>query len=255
MSQFFKKKIMKQFHFVFCCLLVMGLVLSLLYYAMIEQLMARNSLEYAESTAQKFNIEVEYLFEYADTLFNNLLFDENIERIMHTPFSSKTPAYLNALHTSFSSYRLMNPDLAEIALVTPEMSWSSYFDAATLRKLGEEMSDAHGTICFGLKNSPLWRAWAVRNSCLCLDIMFMACMTATCTASIWVASFYRWISPSPQFNCLYRSGLQPVLFCWIKMAWRFHLIAAMKSISRSGNKGWRLGMDIGLWGLVKLRIT
>ena len=155
MSQFFKKKIMKQFHFVFCCLLVMGLVLSLLYYAMIERLMARNSLEYAESTAQKFNIEVEYLFEYADTLFNNLLFDENIERIMHTPFSSKTPAYLNALHTSFSSYRLMNPDLAEIALVTPEMSWSSYFDAATLRKLGEEMSDAHGTICFGLKNSPL----------------------------------------------------------------------------------------------------
>ena len=79
--------------------------------------------------------QVEYLFEYADTLFNNLLFDENIERIMHTPFSSKTPAYLNALHTSFSSYRLMNPDLAEIALVTPEMSWSSYFDAVSYTHL------------------------------------------------------------------------------------------------------------------------
>ena len=155
MSQFFTKKIMKQFRFISCCLLVMGLVLSLLYYIMIERLMTKNSLEYAESIAQKFNLEIEYLFEYADTLFNNLLFDENIEQIMHTPFSSQTPAQLNSLHASFSSYRLMNPDLAEIALVTPEMSWSSYFDTTTLRKLSEEMSDAHGTICFGLKKSPL----------------------------------------------------------------------------------------------------
>ena len=119
MPSFFKKRIMKQFRLVLCCLLIMGIVLSLLCYTVIERLMTKNSTAYAQSTAQKFNVEVKYLFDRADALFSSLLFNENIEQIMHTPFSAKTPSYLNALHTQFSSYRLMNAELAEIALVTP----------------------------------------------------------------------------------------------------------------------------------------
>ena len=155
MPSFFKKRIMKQFRLVLCCLLIMGIVLSLLCYTVIERLMTKNSTAYAQSTAQKFNVEVKYLFDRADALFSSLLFNENIEQIMHTPFSAKTPSYLNALHTQFSSYRLMNAELAEIALVTPEMSWSSYFDAATLRAFSEEMRNLRGTTCFGLQQSPL----------------------------------------------------------------------------------------------------
>ena len=124
----------------------MGIVLSLLCYTVIERLMTKNSTAYAQSTAQKFNVEVKYLFDRADALFSSLLFNENIEQIMHTPFSAKTPSYLNALHTQFSSYRLMNAELAEIALVTPEMSWSSYFDAATLRAFSEEMRNLRGML-------------------------------------------------------------------------------------------------------------
>ena len=142
---------MKQFRLVLCCLLIMGIVLSLLCYTVIERLMTKNSTAYAQSTAQKFNVEVKYLFDRADALFSSLLFNENIEQIMHTPFSAKTPSYLNALHTQFSSYRLMNAELAEIALVTPEMSWSSYFDAATLRAFREGMRNLRGTTCFGLQ--------------------------------------------------------------------------------------------------------
>jgi len=155
MPSFFKKRIMKQFRLVLCCLLIMGIVLSLLCYTVIERLMTKNSTAYTQSTAQKFNVEVKYLFDRADALFSSLLFNENIEQIMHTPFSAKTPSYLNALHTQFSSYRLMNAELAEIALVTPEMSWSSYFDAATLRAFSEEMRNLRGTTCFGLQQSPL----------------------------------------------------------------------------------------------------
>ena len=155
MPSFFKKRIMKQFRLVLCCLLIMGIVLSLLCYTVIERLMTKNSTAYAQSTAQKFNVEVKYLFDRADALFSSLLFNENIEQIMHTPFSAKTPSYLNALHTQFSSYRLMNAELAEIALVTPEMSWSSYFDAATLRAFSEGMRNLRGTTCFGLQQSPL----------------------------------------------------------------------------------------------------
>ena len=80
---------MKQFRLVLCCLLIMGIVLSLLCYTVIERLMTKNSTAYAQSTAQKFIVEVKYLFDRADALFSSLLFNENIEQIMHTPFSAK----------------------------------------------------------------------------------------------------------------------------------------------------------------------
>lgn len=155
MLPFFKKKIMKQFRLVLCCLLIIGIGLSLLCYTVMERLITKNSAAYAQTTAQRFNIEVEYLFDRVDSLFNTLLFNENLERIMQTPFSEDTPTYLKAIHTQFSSYRLMNADLAEIALVTPEMAWSSYFDAATLRAFSQEMCTDRGTTCFGLHHSPL----------------------------------------------------------------------------------------------------
>ena len=153
--QFFEKKIMKQFRFVLCCLLAMGVILSVLCFVVLERLMTSNAAAYAQTTAQKFNLEVESLFERVDAMFNDLLFDENIEQMMYIPFSERTPAYLNALHARFSSYRLMNPAIAEIALVTSEMSWSGYFDNATLQQFREEMADIRSTVCFGLKESPL----------------------------------------------------------------------------------------------------
>lgn len=155
MHRFFEKKIMKQFRLVLCCLLAMGVILSGLCFVAIERLMTRNAIAYAQSTAQKFNLEIEYLFDRVDALFNDLLFDKNIEQIMDTPFSKNTPVYLNALHTRFSSYRLMDQSIAEIALVTPEMSWSSYFDTGTMQRLRGEMADIRTTVCFGLQQSPL----------------------------------------------------------------------------------------------------
>ena len=155
MRRFFEKKIMKQFRLVLCCLLAMGVILSVLCFVVIEQLMTSNAAAYAQTTAQRFNLEVEHLFKRVDAMFNDLLFDENIEQMMYAPFSERTPAYLNALNARFSSYRLMNQSIAEIALVTPEMSWSGYFDNSTLQQFREEMADVRSTVCFGLKESPL----------------------------------------------------------------------------------------------------
>ena len=73
--QFFEKKIMKQFRFVLCCLLAMGVILSVLCFVVLERLMTSNAAAYAQTTAQKFNLEVESLFERVDAMFNDLLFD------------------------------------------------------------------------------------------------------------------------------------------------------------------------------------
>lgn len=155
MKRFFQKTIEKQFRMVLYCLLAMGVLLSCLGYMAIERPMTKNAAVYAQSAAQKFNLEVEYLFKRVDALFNSLLFDQNIEQLMHTPYSARTPAYLNLLNAQFSSYSLMNQDLAEIALVTPDMAWSNYYDAATLRQFSQALDGAYGSVCFGLQGSPL----------------------------------------------------------------------------------------------------
>lgn len=155
MKRIFQKTIETQFRMVLCCLLAMGVLLSLLGYVAIERPMTKNAAIYAQSAAQKFNLEVEYVCKRVDALFNSLLFDQNIEQLMRTPYSAKTPAYLNSLSAQFSSYSLMNQDLAEIALVTPEMAWSNYYDAATLRQFSEQLEGAYGSVCLGLQRSPL----------------------------------------------------------------------------------------------------
>lgn len=155
MKRFLQKTIKQQFHMVLCCLLAMGIVLACLGYIAIERPMTKNASVYAQSAAQKFYSEMEYVCKRVDALFSSLLFDQNIEYLMRTPYSEKTPGYLNNLNTQFSSYSLMNQDLAEIALVTPDMAWSNYYDAASLRQFGTEASAADSSVCFGFQSSPL----------------------------------------------------------------------------------------------------
>lgn len=144
---------MTQFRLVLCCLLALGLALSALSYTVIQRLLEKNSQMYAQSTAQKFDLEVEALFDRVDALYNSLLFNENVESMMHTPYSDKTPTYLNALQAQFSSLRLLNPDLVDIALITPDMAWSGYFDQKSLKNFSRSMQNTRTTTCFGLQPS------------------------------------------------------------------------------------------------------
>jgi two-component system sensor histidine kinase YesM len=118
----------------------------------------KNSQIYAQSTAQKFNLEVEALFERVDALYNSLLFNENVESMMQNPYSDKTPTHVNALQAQFSSLHLLNPDLVDIGLITPDMAWSGYFDKKSLKNFSRSMQNTRGTTCFGLQVSSFSKA-------------------------------------------------------------------------------------------------
>ena len=49
----------------------------------------------------------------------------------------------------------MNADITDIALSSPTMNWSNYFDAATLQNFREQMENTYGVKCLGLQASPL----------------------------------------------------------------------------------------------------
>lgn len=148
----------------------------------------------------------------------------------------------------------MNAELAEIALVTPEMSWSSYFDAATLRAFSEGMRNLRGTTCFGLQQSPLTARAGSKEQRLVFGHNVYGMFDDALYGQYLGSIIYHWISPSPRSNCPCLSGPQPALSCWIRMARRFRLIAAMSSTNRSRNRGLPPATGLGLWALVKLKI-
>ena len=150
------KSVLRQFNFVIVCFVLLGMVLFILNYSVIDRLLTANASAYAKSTAEKFESEINFLTKRADTIFTALLFDHNIENLMLSPFSSKTPDYISSLQTQFSSYSVMNRDISDIALVSDEFAWSNYYDKASLIEFADKMKDTYGSHCFGLRTSPLF---------------------------------------------------------------------------------------------------
>lgn len=155
MKKIFQQSILKQFKLVLYCLLTLTLVLAVICYGFIYRLMTKSAASYAQDTAGRFESEIQYILRRADSIFVNLMFDPNIERLLLSPYSENTPEYINSLLVQFSSYSIMNEDIADIALVSPEISWSNYFDPATLRGFCAQMENTYDTRCFGLQPSPL----------------------------------------------------------------------------------------------------
>ncbi|MEG1925600.1 MAG: hypothetical protein RR415_07620, partial [Ruthenibacterium sp.] len=149
--------IRKQFRAILIGLVLLCLLLGGICYTAMDYLMTQNAAFYAQSTTQRFTSEVKYLYRRVDAMFNFLLFDPNIERLMLQPYSAETPTYLKQLQTKFSTFSLMNEDITDIALVTPEMAWSGFFDTASLNKFSTQMNSEYGTKSFGLQTSPVHR--------------------------------------------------------------------------------------------------
>lgn len=147
--------IKKQFKIILVCLIVLCLALAILSYIALGNLMIKNAMSHAQNTSQKFNDEMQYLFKRVDSIFTNLMFDENIERLMLSPYSKETQQYIKNLMVKFSSYSIMNQDISDIGLITKELSWSNFFDAKTLTILAEKMKGAYGIYSFGIYTSPL----------------------------------------------------------------------------------------------------
>jgi len=150
-----KFSIKKQFKIILACLLVLCFALATISYMALDNLMVKNATAYARNTAQKFDGEMQYLFKRIDSIFTSLLFDQNIERLMLSPYTEDTQRYINSTLVQFSSYSIMNQDISDIALITDELSWSNFFDSKTLLKFAQTIEGKYGTQSFGIQSTPL----------------------------------------------------------------------------------------------------
>lgn len=74
-----KLSIKKQFQIILGCMAALCLILSIVSYTALDHLLLKNAASYARNTSQKFDGEINYLFQRIDSIFNTLLFDRNIE--------------------------------------------------------------------------------------------------------------------------------------------------------------------------------
>lgn len=155
MGALFEKSILKQYLHIVTCLLSLTLLLSVWGYNYIYRIMSENAASYARETAQSFDAEIQYIVRRADSILVNLMFEPDMEEFLLTPYSSRTPEYINALQMQFLSYSFLNEDITDIALASPNMSWSNFFDAATLQSFRGRMDKVYGAKCLGLQPSPL----------------------------------------------------------------------------------------------------
>lgn len=155
LAYFFEKKVIKQFRLVLIGLLSLVAIFVALSFIALDKISNKNATTYTLNSAQKFNSEIEHMLSRVNAVFNNLLFEKNIENILAKPYTSKTQRYLNELQSHFSSYRFMNEAIAEIAIVSDELAWSDFFSKSELQDFYHELLGSNSTVCFGLKKSSL----------------------------------------------------------------------------------------------------
>jgi two-component system, sensor histidine kinase YesM len=155
MKRIFEKSIKRQFKFILYCLISLTLVFFILYYGYVYRLMTKSARTYAQNTANRFDAEIQYIIRRADSILVNLMFDPNVERMMLCPYSENTPQYIKSLLVQFSSYSIINEDISDIALTSPDMCWSNYYDSTSLQSFRAQMDNTYDTKCLGLQTSPL----------------------------------------------------------------------------------------------------
>lgn len=101
----------------------------------IKNLLLAKQVDYATANTLRFKNELAYTYKKIATIYDFLQFDPNIELLFLEPFSSQTKRYINAIDELLLTLGIMNDDLADIALVHPNFSYSTLFDDQSLRAL------------------------------------------------------------------------------------------------------------------------
>lgn len=150
-----KYSIKKQFIFILTVMILLSSILGIFAFINTKKQLEINAEEFAHNTSNHLYNEMEYLYKRVDTLFNSMLMDPNIERLMLTPYSSETLSYLSNLILQFTSYSIMNEDIVDISLYSDEVSWSSLYTGNELTVFSEDLKEVHQTKLLGLHHSSL----------------------------------------------------------------------------------------------------
>lgn len=119
------------------------LAVCIFIYFSVKEMMYLNTDEYTKVTAEKLKNQLELDYENMQTFVMSLSIDEDIQKMMTLPLSEKNEAIQN-VSEKFTQYKILEPSIADIALVSDEVHYSTVFREETLdemRRAAREMEE------------------------------------------------------------------------------------------------------------------
>ena len=160
--------IKKQFKLVIICIGVLITILSSLSLFFVNRILIKKSSAYMEDVSQNAQLEFSNALDRATTIIDTLVFDSDLEKLLKNPYSSDTPELIKNLNRKFRFFSSTTPELADISVYSPEMTWSNFFDKETSAALQKKLTDQPGLQSLGLIQSTLKTRTAPRNTFLLL---------------------------------------------------------------------------------------
>lgn len=80
------------------------------------------------------------------------MLDEDLENLLINPFSEHTVTYIENIQQNFLSMLLMNSSIIDIAILSPDFSYSDLYDADTLKRFTSPFENSANLNSIGIKN-------------------------------------------------------------------------------------------------------
>ena len=117
-------------------------VLCLLISAATQRILLRNASEHQQLTGQKLKSQLEMVYDKMDVYAMNICLDENVRQLMIAS-NAQRARYVDSVLETLATYMIMEPALADIALVNAEVHYSRLYDNDQLDRIrAENLGDA-----------------------------------------------------------------------------------------------------------------
>lgn len=158
-----KYSIIKQYKFFSSYVLFLVIILSGISFIFVNQSTTKNVYSHAKSLAKDLSAEIEHTCEKTDSIITNLLLDSDVENLMISPYSSKSPKYLGRIANKISFYQSTVPEIVDITLSSDQMNWSNIFTKEAAAPLRNKIQNHKELQTLGLLSPTFYSSQSPHN--------------------------------------------------------------------------------------------
>lgn len=153
MTRFKLLSLQKKFNLMMISLLTICISLGFLVDTTVKRLLFENTKSYTQNISSKFEGEMNYLLDRVNTIYEYLQFDQNLEKVLISPFVVNSTIYINELQRTLLFLSILNTDIVDIALVNDEIAWSNLFNAKDLQAMSNKLDGTSSLVGLNIMSS------------------------------------------------------------------------------------------------------
>ncbi|MGL4737073.1 MAG: sensor histidine kinase [Cellulosilyticaceae bacterium] len=142
--------IKRQFYLILVCLLITCSVLGLAVDQTVQNLLLDKKIDYAKTTATKFESEINYLYSRISNIYEYLQLEKTLEDFFIAPLSSELIPPFTDIQRKILALSILSRDIADIALVSDQIYHSNLYDQRTLKTISTDLDTSSAIKSLGI---------------------------------------------------------------------------------------------------------